>query len=150
VTDNAGNSASLDKLVFVQSVKAAVQIKSPSSPSNDCGDCGNDGLCSADTCWFKWNGAYSEKLFVTLSGFLDGTDNFRVCSDAASLAGGTACATNGYNEVYLGDAQDGLQSVDLSGALPEGFQTLIAELKPSANGDWIVSLAELSQADQSR
>jgi hypothetical protein len=150
VTDNAGNSASLDKLVFVQSVKAAVQIKSPSSPSNDCGACGNDGLCNADTCWFKWNGAYSAKLFVTLGGFLDGTDNFRVCSDAASLAGGTACATNGYTQVYLGDAQDGLQSVDLSGFLPVGFQTLIAELKPSANGDWIASLDELSQADQSR
>ena len=52
VTDQAGNTATLDKLVFVQSVKAAVQIKSPNNPSNDCGSCGNESLCNADTCWF--------------------------------------------------------------------------------------------------
>lgn len=150
VSDQAGNSATLDKLVFVQSEKPAVQFKAPTNPSSDCADCGSTGVCQAGTCWFKWNSAFDGKVYVTLGGFLAGDDNFRICSDASSLAGGTPCESAGFVQVFVGAGQEGLQTVDLSAILPAGFQTLVAELQLAAGGAWETSLDELTEADRSR
>ena len=57
---------------------------------------------------------------------------------------------NDFTEVYLGDAQEELRAWISLVSLPEGFQTLIAELQPSDGGEWIASLSELNESEQSR
>ena len=155
VLDASLNGASGNTVVFVKPVAPSVRITAPSYVSGEActpGSC-QTGLCNQGTCWTAWGLLSSRQVLVALTGLLTTEANLRVCSDHASLAAaGTPCASSGYYEVALVDAPaDGSHFVVFAeDDLPEGFQTIIAESRAEADGDWLASLEEPVVGERSR
>ena len=141
--DAAGNPAApLLMPLEVLSAPASVRFLTPQHPGDACGACRAGALCLEDACWHKWGQPFiglGGTLTVGTAGFVSSGDNMRVCSDHASLAGGTPCATAGFHELAVQEAT-GSEQLSLTSLLPAGMQTLVAELMPSERIGWISSL----------
>ncbi len=156
VGDAAGNVAAPDtRQVVVQTEEAAVRITFPAytgdAACDDATPCGS-GVCFDDLCWDPWATNEDQSVSVSATGLLTDTDNLRVCSDHASLAGSGAavCATDigggTFYEVARVSTAGGIENVEIGGALPEGYQTIVAEALPLVGGLWQSSATD-SQAD---
>jgi hypothetical protein len=153
VSDAAGNSALLAKTVLVESFAPTIRIVFPvylggisCGPSTAC----PGGSCFEGNCWTQWGIAETKQVRVTVGGLVTETDNVRVCSNHASLAGGTACASAGYFEVERVSVGGSDAIISLGGQLPSGYQTLVAEAQAEVGGAWAKSLDEVGAFDRFR
>ncbi|MCA9513751.1 MAG: hypothetical protein KC635_02300 [Myxococcales bacterium] len=158
-SDAAGNVAGpVTTTVAVQTEEAVVRITQPNFLGDAFCDattaCTGTGVCNlADNRCYDRLGLNSvNTLFTTTDNLQTTTQNLRACSNATSLAGtGRAvCATtlNGgtFYEVARIDTPGGANGIALASALPDGYQTVVAEVQPIANGPWQRSVDD-SQAN---
>src|SRR5690606_7660472 len=61
VTDAAGNAASLDLPVSVQSTAPTVIVTTPAHPGDACGACAGTAMCGDGMCWHRWNLGYASQ-----------------------------------------------------------------------------------------
>ena len=146
VADVAGNAADTGtKSLYVTSLPPAVRITQPARVPNDActtsAQCASGGVCSPQGCATSWGAASDRSVRVAIEGVAPGADDVRVCSDHASLAGGTACATPGFFELARASYAVSPVDVPLSAVVPDGFQILVAEAETVAgSGTWIRSI----------
>ena len=146
VSDAAGNSDSLSKVILVEPDAPSVRLTYPAyvsgTPCDVASPCAA-GVCFQGTCWTSWGKADSKQLGISVAGVITTEDNLRVCSDMAGLVGsGDPCASEGFFEVLLLDTGEGQVFLDMEDALGEGYQTLIAEILPEEDAAWTSSLDE--------
>ena len=153
VSDAAGNSDTLSKVVLVESDAPSVRITFPAYLGNTACDvltpCGT-GTCNQGTCWTTWGKADSKQIGVGVAGVITTSQNLRICSDQANGGVAEPCATTGYFEVLRVDTGEGQVFLDMEDLLAEEYQTLIAEIEPEVPGEWTSSVDELEAQFRSR
>ena len=158
VSDPAGNSTSLERLVTVDS-EASVRVTGPSTTvANQCGaGCGANAVCHQDTCWLLW-GQSSARQIVAVVGGLDSTgQNLRVCSDSAALAAANAPACDSthpsggtFRQALITNAVAGINSLDVSSLLGAGHHRVVVEARPHDGGAWISSYLASASGERER
>ena len=157
-TDAAGNLGSGTRAVSVVT-GIVVRITGPATPIAEACTvgCGAGQVCSAGTCWLRWGVNSSRALTVTTAGLQTSTDNLRVCSDNPALAGTGASlcdtapsATGPYRQVAQGSVGNGVNGVDVSTVLNDGFHRLIVEVQPLTGGGWVSSTLSTTVSDRMR
>ena len=155
VSDAAGNAASpATKTVTVQAGEAYVRVTFPNYVApvacSESTPCGAGRICNltAGLCYDAWQIDEAHNVVTTTAGLLTATQNLRICSNHPSLAGTGAatCTTNlgdgtTFYELVRVDSAGGPDAVDIGGVVPGGFQTVVAEVLPVANGLWLSSEA---------
>jgi len=151
-SDAAGNAATpASRTVQVQEEPALVRISGPAFAGD--AFCDASTPCASGTCNFADNRCYSrwgietiKRINVEASGLQTSADNLRVCSTWPGLAGAGApqCTSTVGGattwELRRVSTTGGVISVELDGFIPEGFQTVVAEIFPFAGGVWLSSV----------
>lgn len=157
-TDAAGNLGSGTRSISVVT-GIVVRITGPATPIAEVCTvgCGAGQVCSSGTCWLRWGVNSSRSLTVTTAGLQTSVDNLRVCSDNPALegTGASTCdtapsATGPYRQVALGSVGNGVNGVDVSSVLGEGFHRLIVEVQPLTGGGWVSSTLSTTVSDRMR
>ena len=156
VTDKAGNDATLKKVITVQSEAPGVLLSFPfylgDDPCDGANPCDEGATCNQGTCWTTWGNLDTAQVKLTVTGMINTTDNVRICSDHPSLAATSpACTSTGsYYEVTKVSVSTAAPFITLSG-LPDGFQTLVAEMQPDVTDPWLSSAGQTEfESGQSR
>lgn len=152
-SDAAGNVAGpVTKEVAVQTEEAVVRITGPAFLGDTACDattpCPGTGVCNlADNrCYDRLGLNSTNTLITTTDNLQTTTQNLRVCSNAPGLAsaGKPVCTTtlggSTFYEVTRIDSTGGANGIALQSFLPDGYQTVVAETKPIANGPWQMSV----------
>lgn len=155
VSDAAGNPATpATKNLAVQSEEAYVRVTFPSYLAPVACDastpCPSGRTCNVDAglCYDNWQIDEVHNVVTTTAGVQTTSDNLRICSNHPSLAGSgaAACTTDlgdgtTFYELVLTDTTGGPNATDIGAVVPEGFQTIVAEMLPVAGGLWLSSEA---------
>jgi len=153
-TDAAGKPATaLSKQVAVTSDEPLVRITlplyvAPTSCTDGANTCGAGAVCSSGQCAIAWNSNSPRTMQIIASGIPATAQNLRICTNSAAAAGGTACATSGFNQIAISTMSGTVETLFLNG-LPDGTHTLIAEAKVS-DGNWESSQNAPTVSDQNR
>lgn len=154
-SDLVGNIATFSRTIFVWSQQPSVYIQLPSFVPNISCDannkCPSGGVCTPfGKCAVPWGIASVKSLMVGVSSIPQNTNNLRICSNSKQVVG-NPCSTSGYKQVAITNApiQGSLKDIDLS-SLPDGFHTLIAEVKITDLLPWVSSLSEGDPSKQKR
>lgn len=161
VADAAGNTAATDRAVTAQTDAAFVRITFPDflgDATCTTGTCaGGVGLCeeTSQRCHDMWGTGDAQSIFTSVSTVAATPDNVRICSDSPALEGGGAatCATDlgdgrVFRELVRFTSAGGIVATDIGGVVPDGFQTVVAEVLPVAGGVWQSSVDPGNAANQ--
>lgn len=160
IADAAGNPGSGSASVSVEAEVPSVSISGPTYPgATGCASCAASAVCVDNECRHKWGLAYDgggAQFTLAVGGFQTTTDNVRLCSDHPDFAasGAPLCASGDgstYRRVVLSSVSgSAVKTVSLAGLLPEGQQTIVAELLPVQGEPWVSSLDEDSPLSRQR
>ncbi len=143
-TDAAGNPGTTQRLVFVWADQPTIAIYTPAFvPNTGCtasSQCAEGGTCVQDQCAIAWGLGSFRGLGVSLLNAPEAADNVRICSDKAPL-GASPCGAIGFREVARATVppSGGVTQVAVTD-LPDGFHTLIAEVRIAEGEPWVSSL----------
>ncbi len=158
VSDSAGNVGSGTRSVSVLG-EATVRITGPTTAVADvCGSfCAAGAVCNVGTCWLAW-GVNSSRSFIAVAAGLETTsNNIRVCSDdpALDVPGAVECDTapsgsGPFRQVAVSSAINGINVLDVSTTLDNGYHRIVVEVQPLAGGGWVSSAAATTVSERER
>jgi len=153
--DAAGNAAvPATKSLQVQTGEAYVRITFPTYIAPTACDattpCASGQVCNLDIgqCYDAWQIDEAHNIITNTAGVLTSTSNLRICSNHPALAGtgATPCVTDlgdgtTFYALLVTDTTGGPDATDIGDVVPEGYQTIVAEILPLSGGLWQSSLA---------